>query len=61
MSTATLEQRIPALEDRNAIVELAATYNRGVDSYDEALWMTVWHEGAEPWTLKPDERFVLDA
>ena len=120
MSVLTLEERVQALEDRNAVIELAATYNRGVDSYDEALWMTVWHEDAEyqigdtahmladadvtatdrsgralmlaasyvdtcerrngrwgftrreitlhyatpvtkPWTLKPDERFVLDA
>jgi uncharacterized protein (TIGR02246 family) len=43
----TLEQRIQALEDRNAIIELAAKYNRGVDSYDEDLWMSVFHDDAD--------------
>lgn len=47
MRTLTLDQRVQALEDRNAVIELAATYNRGVDTHDEALWMTVWHEDAE--------------
>lgn len=42
----SLEQRIDALESRNAVVELCASYNRGVDSYDEDLWMSVWHEDA---------------
>lgn len=45
--TGTLEQRIQALEDRNAVIELCASYNRGVDSYNEELWMSVWHEDAE--------------
>lgn len=47
MSTLTLEQRVRALEDRNAVIELAASYNRGVDSYDENLWMSVFHPDAE--------------
>lgn len=47
MSALTLQERVQALEDRNAVIELAATYNRAVDSYDEALWMTVWQEDAE--------------
>jgi ketosteroid isomerase-like protein len=47
MTNPILEQRVAALEDRNAIIELCASYNRGVDSYDEGLWMSVWHEDAE--------------
>lgn len=49
MSTteATLEQRIDALESRNTVAELLASYNRGVDTHDEELWMSVWHPDAE--------------
>lgn len=43
----SLEQRVDVLESRNAIIELCASYNRGVDSYDEDLWMSVWHEDAK--------------
>lgn len=42
-----LEQRVQALEDRNAIVELAASYNRGVDELNEDLWLSVFHSDAE--------------
>jgi len=47
MSTQTLEQRVQALEDRNAVIELAASYNRGVDQYNEDLWLSVFHPDAE--------------
>jgi uncharacterized protein (TIGR02246 family) len=47
MTASTLEQRVQALEDRNAIVELAASYNRGVDSHNEELWLSVFHPDAE--------------
>ncbi|WP_019877547.1 nuclear transport factor 2 family protein [Sporichthya polymorpha] len=47
MGPLSVEDRIRALEDRNAVIELAATYNRAVDSYDEALWLSVWHDDAE--------------
>jgi hypothetical protein len=47
VSTLSLEQRVQALEDRNAVIELCASYNRGVDEYNEALWMSVWHDDAE--------------
>lgn len=47
MSELTLEQRIQRLEDRNAVIELCASYNRGVDEHNEALWLSVWHDDAE--------------
>ncbi|MGQ0466696.1 MAG: nuclear transport factor 2 family protein [Sporichthyaceae bacterium] len=47
MDGPSLEQRVQALEDRHAIVELAASYNRGVDELNEALWLSVFHEDAE--------------
>lgn len=43
----SLEQRVDALESRNAVIELCASYCRGVDSYDEPLWMSVWHDDAK--------------
>lgn len=42
----SLEQRVDALESRNAVIDLCATYNRGVDTHDEELWMSVWHDDA---------------
>ena len=42
-----LEQRVDALESRNAVAELLTSYNRGVDTHDEPLWMSVWHPDAE--------------
>jgi uncharacterized protein (TIGR02246 family) len=43
---ATLEDRIQALEDREAIRELVANYCRGVDGRDEDLFLSVFHDDA---------------
>jgi ketosteroid isomerase-like protein len=42
----TLEERVQAIEDREAIRELIANYCRGVDGRDEALFMSLWHDDA---------------
>jgi ketosteroid isomerase-like protein len=43
----TLEERIQAIEDREAIRELIAKYCRGVDGRDEELFMSIWRDDAQ--------------
>jgi ketosteroid isomerase-like protein len=43
----TLEERIQTLEDRNEINNLIANYCRGVDSRDEALFLSIWADDAK--------------
>jgi ketosteroid isomerase-like protein len=46
-TTATsLEERIDRQESRDTINDLVANYNRGVDSRDADLFMSLWHEDA---------------
>lgn len=43
----TLEERIRILEDRNEIGNLISHYCRGVDSQDEALFLSIWADAAK--------------
>jgi uncharacterized protein (TIGR02246 family) len=43
----TPEERIQAIEDREAIRELVANYCRGVDGRNEELFMSVFHDDAK--------------
>lgn len=43
----SLEDRIQALEDREAIRELVANYCRGVDGRNEELFLSVFHDDAQ--------------
>lgn len=42
----TLEARVAALEDRQAVHALLANYNRGIDEKDEELFRSIWNDDA---------------
>ena len=42
----TFDERVAALEDRQAVHELLAHYNRGIDEKDEDLFLSIWSEDA---------------
>ncbi|WP_209123290.1 nuclear transport factor 2 family protein [Alkalihalobacillus sp. BA299] len=42
----SLDERILELEAREQIKELMANYNRGIDTLDEELFISIWEENA---------------